>query len=114
MGEALGELAEAIEIDPDVLEERLADADDKLVDLVDSDKIWEKSYRREMQGVETKEEETIPSLEYMEKQLQDEVAADLGTSRTIKATEEGETEPSVKQQIGEGRKKLKDLLEGDK
>jgi len=57
--------------------------------------------------------DVIPSIEDMEKQLNDEVAADLGGSRPIQATEESEAGSSVKQRIGEGRKRLKELLDGE-
>jgi len=112
--QALSAINTVVKIDPEAVADVMDEVQDKLGEQVDTDKIWEKVYGKEMEGVETQMTDVIPSMEDMEKQLQDEVAADLGTSRPIKATEGGETEPSVKQQIGEGRKKLKDLLEGDK
>ena len=112
--QALGAINTVVQIDPEAVADVLDEVQDKLGEQVDTDKIWEKVYGKEMEGVETQMTDVIPSIEDMEKQLQDEVVADLGTSRPIQATEDGETDPSVKQQIGEGRKKLKDLLEGDK
>ena len=56
----------------------------------------------------------IPPTEDMMTQLEDEVAADLGGPRKTKTSEGGEVEPSLKQRIGEGRRRLKDLMEGEK
>jgi hypothetical protein len=112
--QALGAINAVVKIDPEAVADVLGEVQDKLGEQVDTDKIWEKVYGKEMEGVETQMTDVIPSIEDMEKQLQDEVAADVGSPRPIKATEEGESGPGVKQQIGEGRKRLKDLLEGDK
>jgi len=112
--QALSAINTVVQIDPEAVADVMDEVQDKLGEQVDTDKIWEKVYGKEMEGVETQMTDVIPSIEDMEKQLQDEVAAELGSPRPIKATEEGETGPSVKQQIGEGRKRLKDLLEGDK
>ena len=111
---ALSAINTVVQIDPEAVADVMDEVQDKLGEQVDTDKIWEKVYGQEMEGVEAQMTDVIPSIEDMEKQLQDEVVADLGSSRPIKAAEEGETGPSVKQQIGEGRKRLKDLLEGDK
>ena len=103
-----------VSIDPDAIADVLDEVQEKLGEQVDSDRIWEKVYGKEMAGVETQFEDVIPSVEDMEKQLEDEVAAELGGRTAERVAEPGETESSVGQQIGEARKRLKDLLEGDK
>ena len=112
--QALSAINTVVKIDPEAVVDVLDEVQDKLGEQVDTDKIWENVYGKEMEGVETQMTDVIPSIEDMEKQLEDEVAADLGGPRKVKTTEEGEADPSVKKQIGEGRKRLKDLLEGDK
>ena len=112
--QALGAINTVVQIDPEAVADVLDEVQDKLGEQVDTDKIWEKVYGKEMEGVETQMTDTVPSIEDMERELEDEVAAEIGGERPIAATEGGDTEPSVKQQIGEGRKRLKDLLEGDK
>jgi len=112
--QALGAINTVVKIDPEAVADVLDEVQDKLGEQVDTDKIWEKMHEKEMEGVETQMTDAIPSIEDMEKQLEDEVAAELGGARPITAKESGETEPSVKQKIGEGRKRLKHLLEGDK
>ncbi len=109
---ALGAINTVVKIDPEAVADVLDEVQDKLGEQVDTDKIWGKVYGKEMEGVETQMTDVIPSIEDMEKQLNDEVAADLGGSRPMKTTEENETGSSVKQQISEGRQRLKDLLNG--
>jgi hypothetical protein len=112
--QALSAINTVVKIDPETVADVLDEVQDKLGEQVDTDKIWEKMHDKEMEGVETQMTDTIPSTEDMMKQLTDEVAADLGSSRTAKATESDEVEPSLKQRIGEGRRRLKDLMEGEK
>lgn len=111
--QALGAINTVVKIDPEAISDVLDEVQDKLGEQVDTDKIWEKVYGKEMEGVETQMTDVIPSVEDMEKQLQDEVVADLGTQRTITSSEESEGGSAVKQQIFEGRKRLKDLLDGE-
>jgi hypothetical protein len=112
--QALGAINTVVQIDPEAVANVLDEVQDKLGEQVDTDKIWEKVYGKEMEGVQTQMTDVIPSIEDMEKQLQDEVAAEIGGARPARSKQEEEAEPSVKQKIGEGRKRLKDLLEGDK
>ncbi len=110
--DSLRAINEVVEIDVEAVDDVLDAVQDKLGDQDDTDKIWERVYDKEMEGLKTQMTDTIPSIEEMEKLLEDEVAAELGSSG--KVIEDGETGASVKDQIREGRSKLKDLLEGDK
>jgi hypothetical protein len=112
--QALGAINTVVTIDPEAVADVLGEVQDKLGEQVDTDKIWEKVYGKEMEGVASQMTDVIPTIEDMEKQLQDEVAAEVGGPRTITASDEPEGGLSVKQQIGEGKRRLKDLLEGDK
>ena len=112
--QALSAINTVVKIDPEAVADVLGEVQDKLGEQVDTDKIWEKVYGKEMEGVASQMTDVIPSIEDMEKQLQDEVAAEVGSPRPIKTAEDGESGPGVKQQIGEGKRRLKDLLEGDK
>ncbi|MEW6078705.1 MAG: hypothetical protein AB1724_12885 [Thermodesulfobacteriota bacterium] len=112
--QALSAINTVVKIDPEAVADVLDEVQDKLGEQVDTDKIWEKMYGKEMEGAETQMADAIPSTDDMMKQLSDEVAADLGGPRTAKTAESGETEPSLKQRIGEGRRRLKNLMEGDK
>lgn len=112
--QALGAINTVVKIDPEAVADVLDEVQDKLGEQVDTDKIWEKMHGKEMEGAETQMTDTIPTTEDMMSQLQDEVAADLGGPRKSKVSESGEVEPSLKHRIGEGRRRLKDLMEGDK
>ncbi len=112
--EALKAINTVINIDPDKVADVLDEVQDKLGDQIDTDKIWEKVYGKEMEGVQSEMTDAIPSIEEMESQLQDEVVAELGSPSKQSVTDESVAGSSVKAQIGEGRKRLKDLLDGTK
>lgn len=112
--QALGAINTVVKIDPEAVADVLDEVGDKLGEQVDTEKIWEKMHGKEMEGVETQMTDTIPTTDDMMAQLTDEVAADLGGPRKAKTSDSGEVEPSVKQRIGEGRRRLKDLMEGEK
>jgi hypothetical protein len=114
---ALAAINTVVHIDPEAVADVLGEVEDKLGDQVDTDKIWEKMYGKEMEGVQTQMTDVIPSIDEMEKQLEDEVAADLGAEKPSRArakAKASDSEPSVKEQIGEARQRLKKLLEEDK
>lgn len=111
--EALKAINTVIQIEPEAVADVLDEVQDKLGEQVDSDKVWEKVYGKEMEGVEAQMTDVVPSLEEMEKQLEDEVAADLGRKRSVGTEESGQVD-AMKDRIGEGRKRLRDLLEGEK
>lgn len=111
---SLAAINTVIKIDPDAVADVLDEVQDKLGEQVDTDKIWEKMHDKEMEGAETQMADTVPSTEDMLSQLEDEVAAELGGPRKSKSSESGEVEPSLKQRIGEGRQRLKDLMGDDK
>lgn len=109
---ALNAINTVVKIDPEAVADVLGEVQDKLGEQVDTDKIWEKMYGKEMEGVETQMTDMIPSTEDMMKQLEDEVAEDIGAARPSK--KKTEKESGVKDQIGEARSRLKKLMEDDK
>ncbi len=110
--QALNAINTVVEIDPDAVADVLDEVQDKLGEQVDTDKIWDKVYGKEMEGVETDMTDAIPSIDDMAKQLEDEVAADIGGTQA--RTTESQTDPNLKDKIGEGKRRLKDLMEGEK
>jgi len=111
--QALSAINTVVEIDPDAVADVLDEVQDKLGEQVDTDKIWENVYGKEMEGVELDMTDTLPSMEEMAKQLEDEVAAEIGGGET-RTTSESQTDPNLKEKIGEGKRRLKDLMEDDK
>jgi len=112
---ALKAINTVVSIDPEHVADVLGEVEDKLGDQVDTDKIWEKVYGKEMEGVASEMTDVVPSIEEMQKQLQDEVAEELGGSLPSKqAAKDTEPGPGVKQQIDEGRQRLRKLMEDEK
>jgi len=112
--QALSAINTVVKIDPEAVADVLDEVQDKLGEQVDTDKIWEKMHDKEMEGAETQMADTIPTTEEMMKQLEDEVAAELSSPHKTKVTEESEIDSSLAQRIGEGRRRLKELMEGEK
>jgi hypothetical protein len=110
--QALGAINTVVKIDPEVVANVLDEVEDKLGEQVDTDKIWQKMYGKEMDGVETQMTDVIPSTEEMMTQLQDEVAEDIGAARPSK--KQTEKDAGLKDQIGDARSRLKELMEDDK
>jgi len=111
MAGALQEMVALSKIDPDTIQDTLDDVNFALDEQSDVDKALDREYAREMNGVETEMTDQVPSLEDMEKMLEDEVAAEIGSGRT---EAEVQTQSDVSGEIEEGRRRLKDLMEEDK
>ncbi|MFW6106585.1 MAG: Snf7 family protein [bacterium] len=109
---ALKAINTVMEIDPEDVAENLDEVQDQLAEQTDIDKIWDKMHDKEMTDVE-KISDTIPSVDDMMKNLEDEVVADVRGSKLTEASTETEGGSSISEQIGEGRKRLNDLLEED-
>jgi hypothetical protein len=114
-----------VKIDPESVDDILGEVEDKLGEQVASDKIWERLYGKEMEGMETKMTDMVPSIDDMRKQLEEEVAADIGEDKPVKSrarvkasAEKAETAGSetdaLDQRIADARRRIREGLEGDK
>jgi hypothetical protein len=103
--EALGGLNKVVQIDPEKVADVFESAQDLLGEQVDSDRFWERLYRKEMDGAEGSMEDYIPSLDQLSSQLEQEAAAEVGG-----ATERVDSE--LDKRIGEGQARVRDLLDG--
>ena len=111
---ALRALTQVVTIDVEAVDEVLGDVDAKLSDQADIDKLWEREYGKEMEGVETHMMDTIPSIEEMSRQLEDEVAADLGSPEPTQREADGPRhDPALAEQIGEAWTRLRKVTEED-
>ena len=110
---ALSAINTVVEIDPERVDDVLSEVDGKLGEQVDTDKIWERMYGKEMEGVENKMTDAVPSMEELEKQLEDEVAAELGGAKRSTRKAKAKEQPELSEEIGDARKRLKKLMEGD-
>lgn len=112
---ALANLNTTLEIDPDKIAEVLDDTNDSLSEQGDIDKIWDKEYGKEMNGLT--QSDAIPSVDDMMVNLEKEVVADVTGGKSVagKVAAAGtETVVNVAEAIGEGRRKLKALMEAKK
>ncbi|MBN1506056.1 MAG: hypothetical protein JW955_04375 [Sedimentisphaerales bacterium] len=109
--QALSAIDMVVKIDPEVVANVLDEVQDKLGEQVDTDKIWERMYGKEMEGVANQMTDVIPTTDEMMKQLQDEAAADIGTARPARQMEQ---DGGVKDQITDARSRLKKLMEDEK
>lgn len=112
--QALNSINTVVQIDPEAVADVLGEVEDKLGEQVDTDKVWEKMYGKEMQGAETQMADVIPSTEDMLKQLTDEVAEEIGAASPSKTKRKTEPKGGVKEQIGEARSRLRKLMEEDR
>lgn len=110
---AMHAINEVVNIDPEQVDDVLGEVQDRLGEQVDTDKIWADMHSKEMEGVETEMPDMIPSLAEMEAQLEDEVAAEIGEGTSAKLTGT-DKDSKLEEAIGEGRRRLRDLLEGEK
>jgi len=112
--QAMSAINTVVEIDPETVADVMDEIEGKLGDQVDTDKIWEKMYGKEMEGVQASMTDVVPSIEDMAKQLEDEVAADLDSEKPSKGRAKAEKDAGLSEQIGEARKRLKEMMEGEK
>jgi vacuolar-type H+-ATPase subunit H len=111
---ALGAINAVVKIDPEAVADVLGEVEDKLGDQVDTDKIWEKMHEKEMEGTGGQMTDSVPSVDQMFKDLEGEVAAQIGEERPATSKVTSGKDGGLKEEIGEGRRRLKDLLEGEK
>ena len=112
---ALANLNTTLEVDPDKIADVLGDVGDTLSEQGDVDNIWEKEYGKEMNGLS--QSDAIPSVEEMMSNLEKEVVADVSGGKAVvgKVAAAGkEAAGNVAEAIGEGRRKLKALIDGKK
>ena len=104
--DALGGLNKVTQIDPEKVADVFENAQELLGEQVDSDRFWDKLYRKEMDGAEGNMEDYIPSIDDMQSQLEQEAAVEVGGGATERVSSE------LDRRIGEGQERVKKLLDG--
>ena len=113
--QALSDINSVVGVDPEKVAEALDDTAETLGEQDDIDAYWKRLHDKQMEGVQMDMTDVVPSLEEMQRQLEDEVAAELGEEGAPQATEKtSQSDSGIKDAIGEGRRRLKDLMEEDK
>lgn len=111
---ALNALNAVVNIDPETVANVLDEVQDKLGEQMDVDKVWNKVTEKETEGVLDQESELVPSMEELEAQLDAEAAVEIGGGHNALDQAEASSGASMKNQIDEGRDRLKKLLGNDK
>jgi len=74
---ALGMVNRVTEINPEMVEDVFDEAGDLLAEAGDADKFWAQMYGKEVEGSKGALQDHIPSMEDLEKSLQEEVAGKI-------------------------------------
>ena len=84
---ALGMMNKVTNINPDLVEDVFDEAGDLLAEAGDTDKFWAQMYGKEVEGSTGALQDHIPSMEELEKNLQEEVAGKIAGAITPEALE---------------------------
>ena len=84
---ALGMMNKVTNINPDLVQDVFDEAGDLLAEAGDTDKFWAQMYGKETEGATGALQDHIPSMEDLEKTLQEEVAGKISGSVTPEALE---------------------------
>ena len=109
---ALKVITATAEIDPDKIADTLEDTKEILDSQATINKIWDKEYAKEMNGLENSD--AIPSMEEMMSNLEKEVIADVSGGKISISSSDSNQNASIHEEIGAGRRKLKEMLEDKK
>lgn len=106
--QSLASVQSILDIDPDAVADIFDEMKTKLGDQEEIEKNWDGVYKDEMKSVSKEGAEVVPSLEKMMKNLEEEVAMDVRESSVLEEKESPES--GLTDEIGAGRKRLRDLL----
>lgn len=84
---ALGMMNKVTNINPDLVQDVFDEAGDLLAEAGDTDKFWAQMYGKETEGATGALQDHIPSMEDLEKTLQEEVAGKIAGSVTPESLE---------------------------
>jgi hypothetical protein len=74
---ALGMMNKVVDINPELVEDVFDEAGDLLAEAGDTDKFWAQMYGKEVEGSKVALQDHIPSMQDLEKTLQEEVAGKI-------------------------------------
>ena len=102
---ALAAINQVVKIDPDRVADVFDASQELLGEQLDADKFWNKLYDKEMAGAEGSLEDYIPSMEELDKQTDEEVAAEIGGAPAA-------ADRDIDASLAAGRERVKRILEG--
>ena len=81
--EAMEAINQVVTVDVDAIADAMENIDDKLLDGAELDRMWEKSFEKNLNGMSVKETDIIPDVDSLFNSLQGEVALDIGGSKNV-------------------------------
>jgi hypothetical protein len=84
---ALGMMNKVVNINPELVEDVFDEAGDLLAEAGDTDKFWSQMYGKEVEGSKEALQDHIPSMEELEKALQEEVVGKIAGGISPEAIE---------------------------
>ncbi len=76
--EAMEAINQVVAVDVDAIADAMDNIDDKLLEGAEADRIWEKNFEKNLNGMSIKETDIIPDVDSLFNSLQGEVALDIG------------------------------------
>ena len=103
--EALSTLTKVISVDPEQIAQVLDDAASKCDELKDVDKIWNKEYAKQMNGIAASD--VVPSMDEMMKDLETVVAGDIAVKNAKRGVVQTEAKgQTVKAEASAGKSEV--------
>ena len=81
--EAMEAINQVVAVDVDAIADAMDNIDEKLLDGAELDRMWEKSFEKNVNGMSVKETDIIPDVDSLFNSLQGEVALDIGGSKNV-------------------------------
>ena len=81
--EAMEAINQVVTVDVDAIADAMENIDDKLLDAAELDRMWEKNFEKNLNGMSVKETDIIPDVDSLFNSLQGEVALDIGGAKDV-------------------------------
>ena len=81
--EAMEAINQVVTVDVDAIADAMENIDDKLLDASEVDRMWEKNFEKNLNGMSVKETDIIPDVDSLFNSLQGEVALDIGGAKDV-------------------------------
>jgi hypothetical protein len=110
--DSLKAITAVVNIDPEKVDDVLAEVEDKLGEQGATDKIWERMHSKEMEGVEGALTDSVPSMESLMSDLEDEVA-DTQVEEAPARKTKAERAPAAAEETAKLRERARKIIDGN-
>ena len=81
--DAMEAINQVVTVDVDAIADAMENIDEKLLDGAELDRMWEKNFEKNINGMSVKETDIIPDVDTLFNSLQGEVALDIGGAKDV-------------------------------